>query len=975
MNKSVSTPSGPSRSGLLLRLRTTTSLLSLTGAIAVLVPGGIEPTQAGNCAVTVIAPTAAVTNSTAINCIKVDNTTVNGNVTNASPGIITAGSGTTDSGIILDNSTVAGVTINNGKITATSGQGIEIENSALLLSGIINTGSIVAKNSAIHVGPAATVAGGINNIGVISGGYGVRVDGNISGGITNGGTIAGGLDGVSINAATLSGGIVNNGTISGGNAAIILYQAPLFTGGIVNNGTIATLSAGGSGVLVESGSLFTGGIVNTGTIAANVDAILITNTSTFLGGITNTGKIAGGNVGVYVGGSVFAGGISNGGIIAGGHGIDVLVSTFTGDISNTGTIAGALGIFTTTKGIIIFDSGVIVGTGGTAIQFGGPTNTLTLGPGFSISGVVQGSNSDILQLGGAGTGTFDLSTIGNTKQFQGFNTFNVVSGTWYAINTFGQTQPWTVEGGTLAGTGTLSAVNVNSGGTLAPGGPGAPGTLRIGGNLVMASGATFLANVSPQGASQAKVTGSAAVAGSVQVAAQPGFYAAGTKLAIVVANGGVNGTFSNLAAPSAVSAGLSYDANDVYLTIQSNPLLTQLPSGAPTNPRNVAAAVDATVSATGTPPPGLQGLFGLPAQTIQNELTQLSGEAATGAQGASFQLMGSFLSLLTSNGGGAAAPGGQALPFEPEPGGGLPADAALAYDTALKAPAMAVGPRWNGWGSGFGGSNATQGDPTVLGSHDMTARVAGAAAGVDYRISPETVVGFALAGGGTNWGLSAGLGGGRSDSLLAGVYGSTRSGAAYLSGALTYGSHWMSTSRTINVVGSDTLAASFNGQSLGGRLEGGYRVPAALAFGITPYAAIQAQSLHSPDYTETGTLGPSDPLALTFDTRTAWVVRSELGSRFSQTFMSSDSSRIDLFGRIAWAHDWQTDPSLTAAFLGTPLAGFVVNGATPPSNLALVTAGAEWRLTNGWSLLAKFDSELAAGSQTYAGTGTLRHAW
>jgi hypothetical protein len=30
---------------------------------------------------------------------------------------------------------------------------------------------------------------------------------------------------------------------------------------------------------------------------------------------------------------------------------------------------------------------------------------------------------------------------------------------------------------------------------------------------------------------------------------------------------------------------------------------------------------------------------------------------------------------------------------------------------------------------------------------------------------------------------------------------------------------------------------------------------------------------------------------------------------------------------------------------------------------------------NGVSLIAKFDGEFASGSQTYAGTGTLRYTW
>jgi hypothetical protein len=38
-------------------------------------------------------------------------------------------------------------------------------------------------------------------------------------------------------------------------------------------------------------------------------------------------------------------------------------------------------------------------------------------------------------------------------------------------------------------------------------------------------------------------------------------------------------------------------------------------------------------------------------------------------------------------------------------------------------------------------------------------------------------------------------------------------------------------------------------------------------------------------------------------------------------------------------------------------------------------AAAELRLTNGVTFIGKFDGEFAAGSSTYAGTGTVRVAW
>ena len=58
--------------------------------------------------------------------------------------------------------------------------------------------------------------------------------------------------------------------------------------------------------------------------------------------------------------------------------------------------------------------------------------------------------------------------------------------------------------------------------------------------------------------------------------------------------------------------------------------------------------------------------------------------------------------------------------------------------------------RWSVWGSAFGGGADISGNAT-LGSNNANVRAFGFAAGADYRISPATLAGFALAGGGTNF--------------------------------------------------------------------------------------------------------------------------------------------------------------------------------------------------------------------------------
>ncbi len=240
---------------------------------------------------------------------------------------------------------------------------------------------------------------------------------------------------------------------------------------------------------------------------------------------------------------------------------------------------------------------------------------------------------------------------------------------------------------------------------------------------------------------------------------------------------------------------------------------------------------------------------------------------------------------------------------------------------------------------------------------------------MDYHVPPNTVLGFALAGGGANWGLANALGTGRSDAFQIGAYGITWFGLAYVAGALAFTNHWFTTSR---VTLSDQITANFDGQSYGARLEGGYRFAAAPTFGVTPYAALQAQDLYTPSYSETDVTGGG--LGLSYAASNAIDVRSELGARFDAPTLVGGMPLI-LRGRVAWAHDFVSDSSRSAVFESLPGASFTVIGAPMPQNSALASAGAQLFLAANWSLIAKFDGEFGPGSQTYAGTGTLRYTW
>lgn len=400
-----------------------------------------------------------------------------------------------------------------------------------------------------------------------------------------------------------------------------------------------------------------------------------------------------------------------------------------------------------------------------------------------------------------------------------------------------------------------------------------------------------------------------------------------------------------------------------------NPTLASLllPS-ATDNQRRVANAIDAFVANGGLLPLAFLNLFNLSPADLGNALSQLSGEPGTGIAQAGTQAMNSFLALVTN-------PFAENRAQEPPRS---PLITKTAYYKAGAAAPVADPRNWSIWAAAYGGQSNYNGN-VFVGSHDATSRTYGFATGIDRRVTPYTVVGFALAGGGTSYGLFGGLGGGHSDMFQAAVYTMTRVGPAYVSAALAYGWHQVSTDRTLNVAGLDRLTAGFGASNVGGRIEGGYRfvVPDFYylpSFGFTPYAAFQMQAFRTPSYSESALSG-SAIFALNYEAHTTTVMRTELGAWVDRRIPLNATAMLSLRGRAAWAHDNWSDTSMTASFQALPGSSFTVTGATPARDSLLASAVAEVSFANGISVAGKFDTELAPRSQTYIGTARVRYTW
>jgi T5SS/PEP-CTERM-associated repeat protein len=826
----------------------------------------------------------------------------------------------------------------SGTVTV-DGAGSSWTNSGNVYVGILGTGTLTIRNGGAASSP------GVVTIGELAGSTGtVTVDGAGSS-FTNSGLVVG-----SFGTGTL--------TIQNGGKANT-YTSYINTGTTTVNGAGSSwtnsgnLSVGNSraGTLtIENGGAVSNVIgwigVNagsTGTVTVDGAGSVWTNSDTLAVGQYGTGTLT----------------IANGGAVSTASGMQIAALA-----GSTGTlnIGAASGLAAAAPGTLTTPS-VAFGGGTGRIVFNHTASNYNFAPIISGAGAVTVEN-----------GTTILAA---TNTYSGATTVN--GGTLAVNGTIASSAVTVNNGGTLGGNGTVGGVTINGGGVLAPG--NSIGTLTVGGNLAFGAGGLYRVEVSPSAADRANVTGIASLTGGiVQAVFQPGSYVS-KSYTILSAAGGLGGTtFSGVSGSMpAFNVGLSYTSTDVVLN-----LLASLGAGnsLPGNPQTVASTLNNFFNTGGALPPAFVALFGLTGSNLSSVLSQVSGETATGSQQTTFNAMNQFMGVMTDpfidgrgdpvSAGSSVGTSAYASPDKPRS-----ATARDAYAMFTKAPVMAdpFAQRWSVWAAGYGGSQTTNGN-TTLGSNNTTSRIAGIAVGADYRISPNTLAGFALAGGGTTFSTVNG-GSGRSDMFQAGAFIRHNAGAAYLSGALAYGWQDITTNRTVTVAGIDQLRAQFNANAFSGRVEGGYRFVSpwmgGIGIGITPYAAGQFTTFDLPAYAEQAVTGVNT-FALAYASKSVTDTRSELGLRSDKSYAMPDGI-LTLRGRLAWAHGFNPGRNIGATFQTLPGASFVVGGAAQASDSALVTASVEKKWLNGWSVASTFEGEFSQLTRSYAGKGVVRYAW
>ena len=418
-----------------------------------------------------------------------------------------------------------------------------------------------------------------------------------------------------------------------------------------------------------------------------------------------------------------------------------------------------------------------------------------------------------------------------------------------------------------------------------------------------------------------------------------------------------------------VTTGVSYTANDVRLTLTPKPLAPivnptpQLGVTAPANAYAIASAIDGAVAAGGDPS-SLFGIYNLPAAAIPAAVNQLSGEIHTAAPALAEVASDQFLRTMLDpwaagrlNQAGGSGPGTAAFSALVRKGADQPAG-----PSRLDARSYSV------WGAGFGSYGRTGGNAAV-GSSRRKIDDAHLATGVDLRLMPGTVAGFAVSAGTARASLRGVLGKINADVVQAGLYGVTQLGPVRLGAAASYARLDNDISRGIPALGS-SLSSSYDTTAWSGRLQANATGLNWNGFGLSPLAALQATRAQNPAVRETNWSGATAG-ALALAKRNDVTSRSELGLQLDADTMLG-SIPVTGYVRAAWAHYFQRDADLAASLAGLPGTAFSATGAVADRNSALVAAGIKARLSERITLGLNLDSELSANSNRLGGSAQLR---
>lgn len=494
------------------------------------------------------------------------------------------------------------------------------------------------------------------------------------------------------------------------------------------------------------------------------------------------------------------------------------------------------------------------------------------------------------------------------------------------------------DGGRLEGIGTVGATTVNDGATVGAG--NSIGTLKVNGDITFKAGSTLEVEATnvPVPVDLIEITGTATLEGGlVSVLAADDIYMPFTTYTILTATTGVEGEFASVTDNLAfLDPSLSYDANNVYLTLARNDI-DFASYGRTPNQKAASRGIDSLGAGN-----ALYLAFVLledDAALIQDTLDQLSGEIH-GSLKSTLLADSHFLRDAVTGRLRAALSGEDGTAMAAAHGGGA-IEPAADYSVARRISGF--------WMQGFGGWGDWDGDGNAASLERSTG---GAIAGVDTLVG-----GWRLGAAGgysqTSFDVDDRRSSGDADGYHAAVYAGSSWDNVFLRAGAAYSWSDIETKRRITSPIADELEAEYGAGTAQIFGELAYRAD----FGglvIEPFANAAYVNLHTEGFSEKGGVAALESKSSSSDS-----VVTVLGLRPEVRFNLGDMETVAT-GMIGWQHTFgDVTPETQLAFDGGD--EFGVRGVPMARDTALIEAGLAVWLTDSVSFGASYQGQFGDG--------------
>ncbi|MFT8852366.1 hypothetical protein [Acetobacter orientalis] len=803
----------------------------------------------------------------------------------------------------------------------------------------------------------------------------------------------GGGGGISLNS---DGDVSFDITQANGSAGdvTVTNAATIQTSGTGATAVIAQSVGGGGALVVSAGqnvNISTTGSNNTG----DGGAVTLTNTARQ---IITTGAAANGLVAQSVaggGGLVAQASGQLTGLTLGGNGTAGAVHiSQSGDIATTG--AGSYAIWAQSVGktngaisINIDASSHIIGGTGTGAAIGmmdGAANTL-VNAGFitgkgQVEAIVLDSAGHLSSTGGwidgtaiQGSGTQIRDTVENTGTIIG------------SINLGNAALTNHVEGRLITGDtvhlGTGADDVLTNAGYFSPGGVGQITTTNLTGSFVQLATGTYVADVELDPVTdKLNVSGKATLAGTLKLnITDPGDIRPGTRGDVIVSaqEGTTNKGLVIDALPSAVTSyGLAGNGADLVLArdVTFTPKGTDAVAG---SLANMLGVIPVTNSA------GLTHLYSAlyyqpDVKALNAMYHALNDEAQSDYQQAIIDNNDLFMSTVLQQTASwrTGVQAGRVV---------LGDCAAQGVNTAKKDKKYVQvcnnTENWHAWLNSYGGNTTYDGN-THTGTAQFNTYGYGMAAGLDYQVNPNMLIG--LAGGWDRSNVSAAerAAYGQLNSGHAALYGALKQKNFYENMVLSYTHTHVNSKRSVYIPGTmassvvipsiqERFASAYAINSASGKIEGGYTLHRG-ASSISPFVALQFSSLNmngSYERAQTATA----ITGLVHHDRTIWSFPLSAGVQMDTKQSLGGHVSLNPFVRLAWQHEFLPERYTTSALQLAPEYSFTTHGTESWHNSGRVETGLNLFSLDGWSLYGKFTGVFSDVSRGIAGTGGFHLEW